>query len=316
MSHSHSRPSAALGACLLLATSAFAGEHATSVVQFVPGVNANPQFPSTLALGGPQGGGLNNGALDVVVLGTGGSITLGFDVVIQDGPGADFIASENGFSFAAPNEIFAEVAFVEVSSDGVVFARLPSRYAGPPNALPPFGTSAMGTFAGLVGGMPGIANVLTNSIPPEDPVRAGGEAFDLAPLAAHPLVLTGQLDLQAVKYVRIVDVPEGQVSDSYGNLIYDHGGANGSADIDAVTVINHPATVTPNQPVCDLSLDGAGFLVLRLGDPNGLADLDFSTLRASFDLVEFSFFSVLPVSRTPICWPRLKTQIRSARRKT
>jgi len=288
------RSSLFTAALLTLPSAHAASEFATSIVQFNPGSNANPSFPAPNLLGGPQGGGITNGSLDVVVLGTGGSITVGFNVPIQDGPGADFIAFENGFSFAAPSDIFTEVAFAEVSSDGVNFARMPSRFAGPPSVQPPFGTLPMGTFAGMVGGMPVVANVLSNSIPPEDPVRAGGEAFDLAALQAHPMVLGGQLDLQAVQFVRFVDVVEGVASDSYGNVIYDNGGATGSADLDAVAVINHPATVTSGQPVCDLSIDATGHLVLRLGDPNGISDLDFSTLRASFNLIEFSFFSVLP----------------------
>lgn len=281
---------------------ASASEFASSIVQANLGPNANPAFPPNLLLGGPRGAGINNGSLDVAALGTGGSITVGFNVVIQDGPGADFIAFENGFSFGSPDAVFSEVSFVEVSSDGVVFARMPSRYAGGNFPQMAFGTQVIGTHAGLVGGMPVVANVLTNSIPPEDPTRAGGEAFDLADLAADPLVLSGQVDLQAIQQIRIVDVPEGVAQDSFGNTIWDNGGPTSSADLDAVVVINHPATATPTQPVCDLEFDAAGFLTVRLGDPNGFADLDLAKLRASFNLVEFPFFSILglfaPVSFT------------------
>ncbi len=289
------RSAAVAALCSASVVSLSASEFATTIVQANLGPNANPSFPPANLLGGPLGGGLTNGSVDVVVLGTGGSITVGFNVTIQDGPGADFLAFENGFSFVTPSDIFAEVAFVEVSSDGVNFARFPSRYGGPPVQQPPFGTLPMGTFAGLVGGMPGIANVATNVIPPEDPVRAGGEAFDLAELATDPLVVGGFVDLSAITQVRFVDAPEGVSLDSLGNPIWDHGGASGSADLDAVVVVNHPATATPNQPVCDLAIDSAGFIVLRLGDQNGFLDLDLTKLRASFNLVEFPFFAVLPV---------------------
>ena len=273
----------------------FASEFATSVVQVNPGPNANASFPPTNLLGGPQGGGLNNGSLDVASLGAGGSITVGFSVPIQDGPGADFIAFENGFTFGVPSEVFSEVSFVEVSSDGIVFARMPNRYGGPDAQQAMFGTQPMGTHAGMVGGMPVITNVLTNQIPPEDPVRAGGEAFDLADLAVDPLVVAGQVDLQAIQQVRFVDIPEGLFQDSFGNTIWDNGGSTGSADLDAVVVVNHPGSATSGQPVCDLELDPSGFLTVRLGDPNGFHDLDLAKLRASFNLVEFPFFSVLNV---------------------
>ena len=55
---------------------------------------------------------------DVVALGDGGSITLTFAEPIGDGPGWDFAVFENAFAGS-----FLELAFVEVSSDGVHFFR-------------------------------------------------------------------------------------------------------------------------------------------------------------------------------------------------
>ncbi len=269
---------------------------ASNVVNFSPGPNGNPSFADpSRALGGPQGGGISNGSLDIVVLGIGGSLTLGFDVTIVDGPGADFTVSENGFSFAAPNEIFAEVAFVEVSTNGVDFARFPTRYAGPLGPLPPFGTSPMGTFGGLVGGLPGVANVFTNTVDPFDPVVSGGESFDLADLALHPLVSGGLLDLNDIHYVRIVDVQEGVHVDSFGALIWDHGGATSSADIEAVSVIHYAGGVAANGPIVDLSIDAQGYLVLELGDANGVPDLNLATLTTSIDLQPSSFNVIRPL---------------------
>jgi len=56
-----------------------------------------------------------------VSLGDGGSIILTFDGVIKNGAGFDFAVFENSFS-----DDFLELAFVEVSSDGVNFFRFPA----------------------------------------------------------------------------------------------------------------------------------------------------------------------------------------------
>jgi len=57
----------------------------------------------------------------VISLGDGGVATLSFDTVIQDKPGWDFAVFENAF-----NDSFLELAFVEVSTDGIRFVRFPS----------------------------------------------------------------------------------------------------------------------------------------------------------------------------------------------
>jgi hypothetical protein len=57
----------------------------------------------------------------VLSLGDGGSATLTFDTVISDHEGWDFAVFENGFA-----DNYLELAFVEVSSDGVHFVRFPS----------------------------------------------------------------------------------------------------------------------------------------------------------------------------------------------
>jgi hypothetical protein len=285
----------ASAATFLLVSPALAqSRFATSVLSFTPGPNGNPNYADpTRALGGPRGGGFSSGSLDMVVLGVGGSLTLGFDVTITDGPGADFTVSENGFSNSSG--VFAEVAFVEVSSDGLNFARFPTRYAGPAAPLPPFGTSPMGTFGGLCGGLPVLANIGSNSIDPFDPVVSGGESFDLAQLATDPLVQSGLLDLSQVHYVRIVDVPEGLHVDSFGATIWDHGGATGSADIDAVSVIHFVGDTSASDPIVELSIDAQGHLVLELGDANGIGDLDLSTLAVSMNLQPSSFAQLRPL---------------------
>jgi hypothetical protein len=256
-------------------------QFATQVVSYNQGTGGGV-FDQANALGGPQGGGLGSGAVHVLTLGVGGDVTLGFDVTIADGPGVDFTLFENGFVFTfGGTGCYAEVAAVEISSDGASFARFPSRYAGPAGPVAAFTPLPVGTFAGLSGGSPVLANVMTNAIDPYDPVVSGGESFDLAWLASDPLVVAGTVDLGAIRFVRLVDLGAGTTSDSHGNPIWDSDPGSGY-DLDAAAVIQHTGTLDPGQPRVDLSLDAQGRLVLELVDPDGLGDLDLATLQGSF----------------------------------
>ena len=58
---------------------------------------------------------------DVVSLGDGGTAFMQFAQAIANGPGPDFAVFENSF-----NDFFLELAFVEVSSDGINFFRFPT----------------------------------------------------------------------------------------------------------------------------------------------------------------------------------------------
>jgi len=274
----------ALFAPVILSTTAAAQvRFATSVVSYTQGTGSGIFVP-TNALGGPLGAGLGSGSGDVCTLGVGGSLTLGFDVTIADGPGADLTVFENVFLFSG--QPFSEVAYVEVSTNGVDFARFPSSYAGPSSGLPGF-TAPWGTYSGLTGFAPVLANVATNTIDPLDPVVSGGEAFDLAALANDPLVIGGLVDLAQVHFVRIVDVPHQSGLDSFGRVIFDNSGPTGSADIEAVAVLQHTGTVSPtSQPIVDLFVDAQGYLNLRLEDPNGFLDLDQTQLRVSYNSIQ------------------------------
>ena len=248
-------------ACTVLASAASSqSRFATSVVSYNQGGGGGIFDPLNI-LGAPQGGGLFNGSLDVLSLGIGGDVTLGFDVTLTDGPGADFTVSENPFVLIGSQSIFAEYAFVEVSTNGTDFARFPAQ------TLP--GGSTWGSAPGFAGGTPGIANALTNTVDPFDPVVSGGDSFDLAELVGDPLVTGGLVDLSQIHFVRLVD--------------------NGSADIDAVAVIQHTGNQVAGAPTCDLWRDSQGFLHLRIADPDGLADIDFTQLRMSVNLVEVPF---------------------------
>ncbi len=280
----HSSYLLSLGLAATAAASA-QSRFATSVVQFNQG-SGTGVFDTSLILGGPQCGGFSSGSTDVLTLGVGGDVTLAFDVTLTDGPGADFTVFENGFVFSGT--VFAEVAFVEVSTDGVTFARFPSRYYGAPGPLGNFALLPFTTYEGLAGGLPGLANVTTNTIDPFNPVVSGGEAFDLAELAADPGVVSGAVDLSTIHFVRIVDVVGGLANDSTGVPIWDSGGDSG-ADIDAVAVIHHQGNLAPSGPTADLYLDAQGFCHCVLADPDGIADLDLTTLSLSLDLVPMNF---------------------------
>jgi len=159
----------------------------------------------------------------VVSLGDGGRLTLYFDSGIGDGPGDDFAVYENGFF--TPGGLFAELAFVEVSSNGIDFARFP----------------ATSLQAAPVAGF--------DTVDPSDYDNLGGRhalfsgtGFDLTELAGHPLVVAGTLLLHDVRYVRLVDVTgDGSTVDASGNPVYDPYDtpfASGGFDAESVGVLH------------------------------------------------------------------------------
>ena len=263
----------AIGVLAVSSSAAAQSVFATQV--FAANTNGNAGggiFNPANALGSPAG------ATGVHSLGLGGDLTLGFAVPITDGPGADFLVGENPFRLAGSWwQTFAEVMFVEVSSDGLQFARFPARYFGPPVQPGPFGTVAVGSYANLAGQHPVLAT--TAAVDAQDVVDAGGDAFDLRDLAGHPLVLGGALDLAAITHVRLVDVQSGTSLDGAGVPIFDAG--SGSADVDSVTVIHQQGLLANGTPRVDLTIQVDGTMTLRLEDPDGWQDLAPASLRAA-----------------------------------
>lgn len=261
------------------------GPFATHVIASWTNGNAgggifNPQN----ATGAPQG------TLDVHSLGIGGWLTLGCSVPIADGPGADLIVSENAFRltpFGA--ETFAEVMFVEVSTNGVDFARFPATYYGPASQPGPFGVAAVGSYSGLAGQTPVLAT--TPGADARDVVESGGDAFDLADLAADPLVLLGLVDLDDIREVRLVDVVSGQSLDHRGRPIFDPGA--GSADVDSVTAIHQRGQIAGSGPSVELSVNPDGTATLRIEDPDGWSDLDPASFRAAVFGIPIDAFAFL-----------------------
>ncbi len=162
------------------------------------------------------------GTTGVVSLGDGGAATLQFTNVIIDGPGPDLAVFENSF-----NDTFLELAFVEVSSDGIHFFRFPAvSNTDTTTQTGGFGTTDPTKINNLAG-----------------KYRAQyGTPFDLADIPDTPL-----LNKQAITHVKVIDVVgclqnqyctrdanQQKVNDPWPTAF-----GSGGFDLDAVGVLNH-----------------------------------------------------------------------------
>lgn len=169
--------------------------------------------------------GAANGS-SVISLGDGGSAVLTFANPIMNGSGPDFAVFENSFS-----DQFLELAFVEVSSDGINFFRFPATS----NIQD---TTQIGPF-----GQQGDATKLNNLA---GKYRGSyGTPFDLQELDG-----TQGLDVMHITHVKVIDVvgsinPLYASYDQHGNIINDPfptAFASGGFDLDAVGVIHQSTT--------------------------------------------------------------------------
>lgn len=220
---------------------------------------ANPTGPlaSTGAVNDGMRGGTSGNS--VVCLGDGGSATLTFDTPIANGAGFDFAVFENSFS-----DTFLELAFVEVSSDGVHFFRFPSH-------------SKTQTTT-QVGGFGAVDCTDINNLAGK--YRAGfGTPFDLSDIADNAL-----LDKDKITHVKIIDVigtidPLYASHDSFGNIInepYSTPFPSGGFDLSGVGVIN--------QKVLGVSDFDAASLVLY---PNPTTDIVYLTIEQEASIVMY-----------------------------
>jgi hypothetical protein len=155
-------------------------------------------------------------------LGDGGYATLFFDPPIGNGPGPDFAVFENSFG-----DLFLELGFVEVSSDGIRFVRFPCvSLTETVSQIETFGTldaTKIHNFAGKYR-------------------FYYGTPFDLDDVKDS----TG-IDLDHIIYVRIIDAigciqDEFTTHDSQGNKVNDPWPTEfdtGGFDLDAIGVIHY-----------------------------------------------------------------------------
>lgn len=214
-----------------VASSAFVGWTDTLVsITRGPQNIANPSGPLASA-GNPLS--VLGGSSGLVSLGDGGSITLGFNTPIANGLGADFAVFENGFLAGSVGLAYLELAFVEVSSNGVDFFR--------------FAATSLTQTATQVGGFGMLDARNLNNLAGKY-IAGYGTGFDLDELkGVSPL-----LDVNHVIQVRIRDVvgsidPRYGSRDSLGNLIndpYSTPFASGGFDLTGVGVI-HRAVPEP-----------------------------------------------------------------------
>lgn len=227
---------------------------ATEVISYTPapGVDTPWLVPSTAL--GP----VTADYLDIVALGDlsqtqiddgvqPGSIVLAFASGIRNGAGADFAVFENGLG--AANLLFCELAYVEVSSNGVDFARFPSISLT---------DSPLSAYASL--DPTNVYNLAGKHANGND--KSWGTPFDLEDLVDHPLVTGGLVDLDTIMQVRFVDIPgTGHYLDSTGAPIYDPSVTWGSGgfDLEAVGVIH----TVPEPSIALISTLGALLLTRR-----------------------------------------------------
>lgn len=180
---------------------------------------------SAYALGKADGDGLT-----VVSLGDRGEALLYFHKAIKNENGPDFAVFENGFQ-----DDYLELAFVEVSNDGINFYRFPS-YSETPSAIQ--SSNASYTDTRYIHNLAGKYK------------QGYGTPFDLSDLDS-----INDLDLQQIHYIKIIDVvgnidPNYASYDSQGRIINDPWPTNfesGGFDLDAVGVIHQQVVADLNE---------------------------------------------------------------------
>ncbi|MCX6250708.1 MAG: T9SS type A sorting domain-containing protein [Bacteroidetes bacterium] len=233
----------------------------------------------------------------VVSLGDAGCATLSFDPPIINGDGFDFAVFENGLS-----DTFLELAFVEVSSDGVRYVRFPSVSLTQTN-------TQVGTFGTL------DATKINN---------LAGKYRDLygTPFNLDDIKDSSGINLNHITQMRIIDVvgciqPPYATYDSQGHIVNDLWPTpfwNCGFDLDAVGVIHsgiaaiedhHPDSfinIYPNpvksqvklsvkkpQMVSTIITDVIGRVIISRTELLNSVMLDFSFFPNGIYFAHFSF---------------------------
>ncbi len=176
-----------------------------------------------------------------VSLGDGGIAILTFSSPIVNGPGFDFAVFENGFDAGPPGMAFLELAFIEVSSDGVRYVRFPTTDNVQDTlqiGLGPMDGSKLNNLAGKY-------------------IYGYGTPFDLDELRDSV-----GLDVNNITHVKVIDVvgsinPVHGTHDSRGHMIndpYPTNYASSGFDLDAVGVINQKGAAGISQTEANTSI--------------------------------------------------------------
>lgn len=230
---------------------------------------------------------------------------------IRDVSGFDFAIFENAFLSNTTNPIYgyiagkmiAELGYVEVSSDGINFARFPSvSLTG--GLVGPYGTVDISNIYNIAGKHPNAYGVCT------------GTPFDLSEIADEPNVASGLVDINNISYVRIVDIPgSGDFYDDAvkcidpctlpdwdyyvtNHLIYDAWltWGSGGFDLEAIGVLH-------SQQYCgDINLDGivdyddlfvlAGAWLTQFGQDGWVARCDLAEPKDYIiDILDYAVFA-------------------------
>jgi len=219
----------------------------------------------------------------VVSLGDSGVAILTFDFAIENGEGPDFAVFENGFE-----DNYIELAFVEVSSDGVNFVRFPSyTEASQTVQIGPYEYSDCRYYNNLAG-----------------KYRQGyGTPFDL-----EDLTDSSGIDLNHITHVKLVDVI-GTIDESFAtkdelgrkiNDTYPTAFDSGGFDLDAVALINQgPLLIHENE--LDLVKvypnPTNGILYIQMDQPallkisNIRGEILFQASRFLNDRIDLSYYS-------------------------
>lgn len=222
----------------------------------------DPAYPGTnKASFGDSSSALGIADNNTLSLGDGGSAMLSFSHPIANASGFDFAVFENSF-----DDLFLELAYVEVSSDGTHFVRFPSVSLTQTNTqIPGFGT----LDASKIHNLAGKYKVFY------------GTPFDLSDLQDSTAV-----NINHITHIRIVDVI-GSISENYksfdsqGHIINDPFPTpfwTSGFDLDAVGVIHNSSntginenqankkliTIFPN-PACNyIQLNSSAFGIIKL----------------------------------------------------
>ena len=215
-----------------------------------------------LASHGDESSGIGKADNNVVSLGDNGIAILSFSTPLANGDGWDFAVFENSFS-----DSFLELAFVEVSSNGIDFYRFPS--------------TSLTQDSTQVGGFGEIdANKIDNLA---GKYRMGfGVPFDLSDLEYEV-----NLNINSITKIKIVDVvgsinPSYLNHDSHGNIINDPWPTpfeSSGFDLDAIGVINNIMNTT--------NLDEFIEVDNIISYPNPATNILHLNIEANYDYINF-----------------------------